>query len=147
MACMRFSLPLASTATGTAAKTLIQLVAPSSQMVAVLGWTLNFDGTSSTATPIRFRLIRQTTAGTMSALTPVKLNDSIGDSIRSTAQQNATAEPTASDILDIGTIHPQQSKVIWYPPNHIVCGAGDRIGLEVLAGTGVNAFGVMWCEE
>ena len=75
----------------------------------------------------------------MSALTPVKLDDSIADTLLTTAQHTATVEPTASDVLDVAEVHPQQSYEWIYPLyEEPVIGGGDRLGVECTAPATVN---------
>lgn len=130
------------------AKTVIQLVAATNHRVKVLRWGVFFDGTSVTAEPVQVRLLRQTTAGTMSALTPVKMDDSIADTLLTTAQHTATAEPTASDVLDVIECHPQQGYEIVYPLGmEPIIGGGDRLGIECTAPATVNVRAKMHFEE
>lgn len=143
----RFNVVTGAIATGTAAKTLVQVVAAANHSVDFLGFSLSFDGVASNATRGTWRLLRQTTAGTMSALTPVKGFDSNADAIDATALHTATAEPTAGDVLDSGYVDPMYGFLRYYPEGQIVIGASDRLGLEVTFGTGVNARAAMFCRE
>lgn len=121
------------------AKTVIQLVAATNHRVVVKRLGVYFDGTSTTAEPVQVRVLRQTTAGTMSALTPVKLDDSIADTLLTTAQHTATVEPTAGDVLDVCEVHPQQSYEWIYPLyEEPIIGGGDRLGVECTAPATVN---------
>lgn len=130
------------------AKTVLQLVAATNHRVKLLGWGVFFDGTSTTAEPVQIRLLRQTTAGTMTALTPTKRDDSIADTLLTTAQHTATAEPTAGDVLDALECHPQQGFKEWYPMGaEVIIGGGDRLGLEVTAPATVNCRAAMTFEE
>lgn len=122
-----------------ATETLIQLVAAANHRVKILRWGVFFDGTTVTDEPIQVELLRQTTAGTASALTPVKADDSIADTLQTTAQQDFTVEPAAGDILDSIEVHPQQGYEIIYPlGQEFIIGGGDRIGLRVTTPAGVN---------
>ena len=76
--------------TAATAKTIMQLVAASNHRVKLLEWGVYFDGTSTTAEPVQVRLLRQTTAGTMSSLTPTKNDDSLAETLQTTAQHTAT---------------------------------------------------------
>lgn len=134
-------------ATGTAAKTLIQIVAAANHRVKILGFHISFDGTSTTPAPIAVRLLRQTTAGTMTSLTPVKWDDSIGETLQTTAQHTATAEPTAGDVLFSANIQQSGYEVIYPFGQEPIVGGGDRVGLEVTAGADVNAFAWIRFEE
>jgi len=128
-------------ATGTSAKTLLQLVAASNHAVIVDEISISFKGTSNTASPIRVRILRQTTAGTMSALTLVKDPDDVDETLQTTGQHTATFEPTAGDVLLAEEVHPQTGYT-WQAPfgRAIKIGGGDRLGIEVLAGADVNAI-------
>lgn len=130
------------------AKTIIQLVAATNHRVKLLSWGVFFDGTSTTAEPVQVRLLRQTTAGTMSALTPTKRDDSIADTLLTTAQHTATVEPTAGDLIEGVEVHPQQGYQVWYPlGGEFIIGGGDRAGIEVTAPATVNVRGMFIFEE
>jgi len=73
---------------GATAKTVLQLVAASNHCVKIKSWGVFFDGTSVTAEPVQVRLLRQTDAGTMSALTPVERSVA-GVTLQTTAQHTA----------------------------------------------------------
>ena len=134
--------------TAATAKTVVQLVAAANHRVKILGWGVFFDGTSTTAEPVQVRLLRQTTAGTMSALTPTKRDDSIADTLLTTAQHTATAEPTAGDLLEAIEVHPQQGYQVLYPLGvEPIIGGGDRVGIECTAPAGVNVRATVLFEE
>lgn len=130
------------------AKTVLQIKAPTNQRVGLLAWGVYFDGVSATGEPVQVRLLRQTTAGTMSALTPVKNDDSNGDSLQTTAQHTATVEPTAGDVLKAIEVHPQSGYEEACPfAQEYIVGAGDRIGIECTAPAAVNVRAWMRFEE
>ena len=134
--------------TAATAKTVIQLVAAANHRVAVLGWGVFFDGTSVTAEPVQVRLLRQTTAGTASALTPVALDGSVGETIQTTAQHTATAEPTAGNVVDVAEVHPQQGYEVIYPlGQEVILAGGGRVGIECTAPAGVNVRAKIRFEE
>lgn len=135
-------------ATGTAAKTLLQIVAPTNQRVKIKEIGIGFHGISNTAEPILVELLRQTTAGTMTALTLIKEDDTTPESIQSTAAHTATAEPTPGDVIRTWTIHPQTAQVYQLPiEDEIIVGGGKRYALRVTAAATVNADAYMRCEE
>lgn len=135
------------TLTAATAKTIVQLVAPANHRVKLLGWGVSFDGTSATAEPVQVRLLRQTTAGTMSSLTPVQTRP-VAETIQSTAQHTATAEPTAGDVLDVQEVHPQTGyEKQCVPGQEFVLAGGGRIGIECTAPAGVNVRGKLFFEE
>ena len=134
--------------TAATAKTVVQLVAAANHRVKILGWGVFFDGQSTTAEPVQVRLLRQTTAGTMSALTPTKRDDSIADTLLTTAQHTATAEPTAGDLIEAIEVHPQQGYQVMYPLSvEPIIGGGDRVGIECTAPAGVNVRATVLFEE
>lgn len=134
--------------TAATAKTVVQLVAAANHRVKILRWGVFFDGTSVTGEPVQVRVLRQSTAGTMSSLTPVKMDDSLAETLLTTAQHTATAEPTAGDIVDIAEVHPQASYEIIYPlGQEIIVGGGDRLGIECTAPAGVNVRAKIVFEE
>ncbi len=126
-------------ATGTAAKTLLQIIAPANQSVVVREIGISFHGVNNTHEPITVELVRQTTAGTVTSVTPVKGDDGSSDSLLTTAGKNATAEPTTTDTLAVWAVHPQTGLVVPFPDAEIVAKGGGRIGLRVTAANDVNS--------
>ena len=141
MAGVGFKAVTAEIATGTSLKTLLQIVAAANHGVLLWEFSVSFKGTNNAAAPIAFNVLRQTTAGTMSALTLVKDPDDTDETLQTTGQHTATAEPTASDVLISELIHPQTGYT-WQAPfgRAIKIGGGDRLGFRVLAGADVNAI-------
>ena len=130
-----------------AAKTILQIVAPANQRIAVRGFSVSFDGVSSSAEPVQVDILKQTTAGTMTAATPVKEVPG-GETVQMTAQKNATAEPTAGDILRRYEVHPQTGFERPFAfDEEIVLAGGDRLGLRCTAPAAVNVLGHFACEE
>lgn len=129
------------------AKTVLQLVAPTNQRLRLRRWGVFFDGISSAAEPVQVRVLRQTTAGTMSSLTPVKLVAG-PETVQATAQHSATAEPTGGDVLDVLEVHPQAGFDCLLPADLIIdVPGGGRIGIECTAPAGVNVRAKVWFEE
>lgn len=131
-----------------AVKTLAQVVAPTNQRLRVKAWSVSFDGASPTAVPGLVRLLRQTTAGTMSALTGVLAEKELSEAIQSTAQHTASAEPTAGDVLEQITVHPQGgfSQTYAYGDEPIIQGGG-RMGIDANFAAVVNATVSITIEE
>lgn len=134
-----FKITKSAVATGTSLKTIVQVVAASNHAILIKEISISFAGTSNTATPILVKISRQTTAGTMSALTPVKDPDDSDETLQVTAQHTATAEPTAGDVLMEEYVHPQTGYT-WQAPfgQAIKIGGGDRLGVNVTAAADVN---------
>jgi len=106
------------------AKTIIQLVAPANHRVKVLGWGIFFDGVNTAGEPVQVRVLRQTTAGTMSSLTPVQIIP-VSETIQASAQYGATAEPTVGDVIDMVECHPQQGYEVKFPMGQEIVIAGS----------------------
>lgn len=133
--------------TGATAKTILQIVAPTNQRLKLKRWGVFFDGTSSTNEPVQVRLLRQTSAGTMTALTPV-LQVAGSETVQTTAQHTATAEPTAGDVIDMAEVHPQAGYEVLIPFDMpIEIPGGGRVGIECTAPDAVNVRGKMVFEE
>lgn len=131
-------------ATGTSAKTILQAVAASNQRCTIVYWSIGFAGTTATNAPVLVQLVRQSDAGTTSALTPTKGDDSLAESLTTTARHTATVEPTTGDVVFTIYVHPQgryESQV----PRFI--GGGDRMAIRVTAANDVNCVCHMTVEE
>ena len=141
MAGVRFNAVTASVATGVVAKTVAQIVAAANQRVLVKEIHIAFAGTSNTNEPIKVDIMRQTDAGTMSALTLVKGNNSDDETLQSTAQHTATVEPASGDVIMTIKGHPQTS-FSWQAPfgGEIPVIGGGRVGFRVTAANDVGAF-------
>jgi hypothetical protein len=138
---------VAGVATGTAAKTLMQLVAAANHALGLREIGVSFHGINNTHEPITVELLRQTDAGTASALTLVKGDDGQADTLDTTAQQTFTAEPTAGDVLGVWAVHPQTGIVIPFAEGEITVKAGGRLAIRVTAANDVEADGYMRFEE
>lgn len=140
MSGVRFKATKSAISTGTAKKTLLQVVAASNHAVKLDEISISFNGTSNTAEPILVQISRQTTAGTMTSLTPVKDPDDADETLQVTAQHTATAEPTEGDVLMEEYVHPQTGYT-WQAGfgREIKIGGGDRLGIVVTAAASVSA--------
>lgn len=133
--------------TASTVRTVIQLAAPVNHRVKVLGWGVFFDGTNTSAEPVQVRVLRQTSAGTMSGLTPVQIIP-VSETIQTAAQHSATIEPTAGDILDVVECHPQQGYEVKFPMGQEIAIAGSgRLGIDCIAPVGVNVRAKFFFEE
>lgn len=126
-------------AASAAAKTMVQVVAGATKRVLVKSFEVSFDGADSTKTPILVDLIRQTTAGTSSALTTVK-HDEASEAVIGSALQTFTAEPTAGDVLASVYLSPAGGIYSYQFPlgDEPIVAVSGRIGLRTttVAGSG-----------
>jgi len=138
----------AAIATGTSKKTLVQIIAAANHRALVKEISISFDGVSNTAVPILVEVARQSDAGTMSVLTPAKLNVDDSETLQTTATHTASAEPTEADVVMAENVHPQGGYT-WQAPfgGEIVISGGDRLGVAVTADAGVNAVARIAFEE
>lgn len=139
----------ADVATGTAAKTIIQIKAGSTKRCKLVEWGISFEGTTSTDPPVDVRLLRQTTDGTAgSALTPVEWDEG-GEAALFTSGMNFSAEPAAGDVLAVYQVTPNGGLlVIQYPfGREITLATSGRVGIECTTGVTVDARAYMVVEE
>jgi hypothetical protein len=119
-------------AASAAAKTVLQVVAGSTTRQLVKAWEVSLDGADSTKTPVLVELVRQTTAGTASALTLVK-HDEASVAALGSAQQTFTIEPTAGDILASVYLSPAGGIYSYQFPlgDEPVIASSGRLGIRV----------------
>lgn len=118
--------------TGTSTKTILQVVAPANQALRLTEIGVSFQGTNNTNEPINVELVRQTTAGTMSAVTPTKLDDDVAMSVQATAQKTATVEPTTTDVVKSWAVHPQTGLVYNFNDMApVIVKGGGRMAIRV----------------
>ena len=134
-------------------KTLLQIQAEGNQPITIKQFSVSFDGTDNTETPIEVELARQSDAGTMSALTVQKLNAHIDSTVRADAYHTATAEPTESAVLMREFVHAQGGYTYQVPcENNLTVDADGRIAIVVTAaglasGETLNALARIIFEE
>lgn len=147
MARLEGSICIANVATGTAAKTILQLIAPANHRLALKNVKLSSRGVTASDPAILIEIVRQTTAGTMTSLTPKKLSDlsATAETLQATAQHTATVEPTTTDILDTISIPAAGGAYIW--SGEIVVPGGGRVALRATTGTTQNVDASMGYEE
>lgn len=128
--------------TASTTKTVVQLAVPATRQVTIKEWGISFDGVDATKTPILVSLLRQSTAGTASALTIVKAN-ALDTTAISTARQTFTVEPTSSDILWSEYISPAGAFDRGQLPlgEEFVMAVSTWVGIQCIvpAGTACNA--------
>ena len=129
-------------------ETVLQLVAAANHRVKLLRWGVFFDGVSVSAEPVQVVLQRQSTAGTSSANTPTKIDDSLAETLQTTARDVVTVEPTSGDIVGVYEVHPQSGYAELFPlGQEIIIGGGDRLGIRCTAPANVNCQAFMHFEE
>lgn len=150
MARLRFSITTEGEVALSAAtaKTVLQAAAAANQRVALRSFGVSFDGVSGSAEPVVVELLRQTTAGTMSACTEVVEDDSLPETVQTVGQRTASAEPTAGAVIRSYEVHPQSGiERVFGPDEEIIIKGGGRLGLRCTAPAAVNVSAFMSLEE
>jgi hypothetical protein len=160
MAGVYISLTSGSTGlTAATAQTVIQVVAATNQRVRIIEIELSFDGTNSANTPAQVRIMRQTGAGTSSALSTgqvgvagiAKLNDlySVAETIQTTGRITFSGEPTYSEVLRWITVPVFGGTIVVPAPpgQEDYVPGGSRYGIVVTAPQAVNCYVTIRAEE
>jgi hypothetical protein len=139
MAGILASAQTAEVETGTSLKTILQIIAAANHRIKIKEISVSFTGTSNTAAPILVQVCRNTDAGTLSSLTPQKLNPADDETLQTTAAHTATAEPTIGVEVMGENVHPQGG-FVWQAPfgGEIQVIGGARLGIAVTAAASVN---------
>jgi hypothetical protein len=97
-------------------KTCLQIATPATVRAKIRGFSISFDGVTAANVPGLVEILRQTTAGTMTALTPAPVDSSAPASL-ATASHTATAEPTAGTVIWRRRITPNGGLFEMYWPD------------------------------
>ena len=137
--------------TASQTHTLGQVVAATNTRVKVSRIDVTVDGVTAADPQITIDVLTQSSAGTMSAVTPVKLRSSDSETLQTTAQKNASGtEPTTVGIIGTYFCHPMYGMppIIYDPPIEVV--GGTRLGVRATPGTltaTTHVSTVFTCEE
>lgn len=115
----------------TTVLTAIQIVAPTNQRVLIKRISVALEA----ATFTRIAVVKQSDAGTMTSLTPVRLSAG-SETLQTTAQHTSTASPTTSSTL-LREITSDRWEYAGIPDDYIVLAGGERLGitLQTLSGS------------
>lgn len=119
---------------GATAKTVIQIVTGATRKFWLKEMAIGFKSVTATDIPVLVQLVRQSTAGTMSANTPAPDVEGHPAAI-STAQENATVEPTSGVVVKEWYITPIGGQLVYQLPlgDEIEMAVSSRLGLLVTA--------------
>jgi len=146
----------ASVTTGTAIKTMLQVVPASNTPIRVIEWGISFDGTTSSNTPIKCELLSTgAIAATVTAFVAADVMK-YGDPNAPTEASNvplqlgtalsgytASAEGTITAVkeFDLQLVSPVNSYVKQFPlGREPEIAGGEILRVRVTAGTAVNAY-------
>ncbi|HEX4722848.1 MAG TPA: hypothetical protein VH333_10065 [Pseudonocardiaceae bacterium] len=148
----------AKVATGTAIKTMLQLAAPSTRKLSVVGWGISFDG-AALATPGVCELVQTDVGGTITQAVAAGIQPYDDDSapaslldISGTTKTGYTCTSegsiTATRSLDTQLIDPANGYVCWFPETKRPKVAVSKfLRVRVTFGTTTNALCyVIWDE-
>jgi hypothetical protein len=93
------------------AKTVLQLRTPSNRRARLVEWSVSFDGTVGSNTPVKVELMRQTSAGTGTGITPVAM-DAASPAALCSAAGNHSAEPGYGNRLEVLRLTPNAGLVV-----------------------------------
>lgn len=137
--------------TAATERTVVQLRGGTASKSRVIAWAVSFDGVVAADAPVVVRLLRQTTDGTATGSTEVKL-DADDPTPTVTAFKTFTSTmPTDGDVLETYEIHPQGGLFVReYPPGRepVIDDVNtSRIAISCNAPQGVNCLAWMQWEE
>lgn len=149
MAASKFVATKSAIPTGTALKTLLEIATPASARATIFKWWVEFDGVTANTSAL-VELVRASATITGTALTIVKYDDfALPATGLVTAKYNATAEGTATDIIEAHYV-PPTSGYQWpdFPGREISVPPSSFLRIRVtVPTTGVNACVGMAYEE
>lgn len=129
-------------------ETLLQVAAPSGRGVSLIRWGVSFNGVSASEAPVRVELMRMSSAGVSTTLTPRKI-DPLKPPATASGLSAFTQEPTVEDLLEVHQVTPFSGLLVmqYAPDERIQIPSGGRLGIRLLAAGAVNATGFMVFDE
>ena len=133
------------------AKTVLNVVAASNALFRLIEFSVSFDGTSSTATPVLVELCYSTQAGNGTGSSSVTIAQTGGPTrtVQATSNKNYSTEPTTLTTWKRWRVHPQTGITMQFPlgrePEETV--TADALCLRLTAAASVNAQAYMEFEE
>lgn len=149
MARLRFTgATTAEVALTTALKTIASLTNAANIRLAIRGFSVAFDGVSSTAGGAEVQLVIHSSSGTFSAMTLNKDLRGTTEAIGTSGNFNASAEPSVSAILRSYTVNQMTGyERAFAQDEEIELAGGERFGIQVRASSAVNAHAFINAEE
>lgn len=133
------------------AETVLCLIGSTAVKARIIEWSVCFDGTSSTAEPVRVRLVRTTADDGTSTAATEKAWDPDNPTANCAAKHSYTAEPTkeAQALADY-EIPPTSGMVLQYPLGREIVidnSASTGLAIECTAPAAVNVSCTICWEE
>ena len=129
-------------------KTVLQLVSDTNVPTVVTKMTISVDVDYGAAEKISVRVLKQSTAGTMTGRNPASIRAVIG-TLQATGNEDASAEPTAGTVIDTITHTAPKSYTDLETTfdNEIEVGGGERLGVEITSDIASNCTVTLEGEE
>jgi hypothetical protein len=131
------------------AKSVIELGTGSGDRARIVQWSVTFDGTSATATPVKVEVGRFSAAvTTATSFTPVKLDAAEGAAAITAKHSTSTEGAGTADAVEIYRVPPTSGMVLQYPlGREWVVGTSGFWRMRLTAAATVNAtVQVTWDE-
>jgi hypothetical protein len=124
------------------------ITTPANQRVAIRGFSIAFDGVSSTAGCAEVQLVIHSTSGTFSAATLSKDVRGTTEALNTSGNFNASVEPVVSTILRSYNVNAMTGyERAFAQDEEIELAGGDRFGLLIRASSAVNCHAMLSAEE
>lgn len=149
MARLRFVLPTtAEVALTTSLKTLLSITNAADRRVAIKGFAIAFDSVGSTAGGAEVFLVIHSSSGTFTGSTLRKVDRGTTESLGSSGNVNASAEPSITEVLKSYTVNQMTGyERAFAMDEEIQLAGGERFGLQVRASSACNANAFIDAEE
>lgn len=132
----------------TSLKTASSLTVAANTRVAVKGFSVSFDGVSSTAGAAEVQLVIHSSSGTFSAMTLSKTKRGTTEALGTSGNFNASAEPSVSAILKSYEVNQMTGyERAFAQDEEIELAGGERFGIQVRASSAVNGHVFIDAEE
>lgn len=149
MARLRFNLATtAEVALTTSLKTVASLTNTADRRVAIQGWSVAFDGVSSTAGCVEVQLVIHSSSGSYTAATLAKKVRGTTEALNTSGNFNASAEPSVTTVLASYEVNAMTGyERAFAPDEEIELAGGERFGLQARASSAVNCHVTLAAEE
>lgn len=149
MARLRFVLPTtAEVACTTSLKTVLSLFAAADRRVAIRGFSVAFDGISSTAGAAEVYLVIHSSSGSFTGSTLVRDVRGTTEAFGTSGSNTASAEPSVTSILRTYNVNQMTGyERAFAQDEEIEMAGGERLGLQVRCSSSVNVNAMINGEE
>lgn len=144
-------------ATTTSAKTLVQVLVPSTTDIRIAGWGISFDGVTATDPAGICEMLDCTSssAATVTSFTPDKYSNPnaqaslcVGGTTSTGYNASGEGTLTAMRLLDCQNVHPQTGYGVWYPTDaRPVVTVSRQVRIRVTFSVTINAVPWIVWEE